>query len=198
MQKLKLINHWLFDMDGTLTMAMHDFDAMREELELPAGVPILEALAELEPAVAAQKHRQLDEMELQMASAAEAQPGSQALLEYLQQQGARLGIVTRNGRKIADATLAAAGLDSFFSSDAIVSRDCCEAKPDPAGVHLLLQRWSANSTDAVIVGDYLFDLQAGHAAGTATVHLDVKGEFPWPEITDVKVTSLVQLQQHLL
>lgn len=198
MQKLKLINHWLFDMDGTLTMAMHDFDAMREELELPAGVPILEALAELEPAAAAQKHQQLDAMELQMASAAEAQPGSKELLQHLQQHGARLGIVTRNGRKIADATLAAAGLDAFFSSDAIVSRDCCHAKPDPAGVQLLLRRWSANSTDAVMVGDYLFDLQAGHAAGTTTVHLDVNGEFLWPEITDVEVTSLGQLQNHLL
>ena len=35
--------HWLFDMDGTLTIAMHDFDAMRAELGLPVGVPILEA-----------------------------------------------------------------------------------------------------------------------------------------------------------
>jgi len=100
MHNLKQKTHWLFDMDGTLTHAMHDFDAMRAELELPVGVPILEALAAMEPSLAAQKHRELDSMELDMAADATAQPGSKELLDYLQGRNARLGIVTRNGRKI--------------------------------------------------------------------------------------------------
>jgi len=44
-----------------------------------------------------------------------------------------------------------------------------------------------------MVGDYLFDLQAGHSAGTTTVHLDVNGEFAWPDITDVAIQSLTEL-----
>ena len=35
---------WIFDLDGTLTVAAHDFDAIRAELGLPQGRPILEAL----------------------------------------------------------------------------------------------------------------------------------------------------------
>ena len=198
MTKLKHKKYWLFDMDGTLTHAMHDFDAMRADLGLPAGVPILEALAKMEPAKAAVKHRELDEMELRMAADATAQPGSNELLQHLQDQGAKLGIVTRNGREIADATLQACGLEHFFSADTIVSRDCCTAKPDPAGVNLMLSRWQADAADAVMVGDYLFDLQAGHSAGATTVHMDVHGEFAWPEMTDVQVTSLVELHQQLL
>lgn len=194
---LKTKSHWLFDMDGTLTCAMHDFDAMRNTLGLPAGVPILEALSALEPTVARQKHRELDEMELQMAAHATAQPGSHELLELLQTQGTRIGIVTRNGRQIADETLKACDLDHFFAKDTIVSRDCCIAKPDPACVNLMLSRWSAKATDAVMVGDYLFDLQAGNSAGVATVHLDVTGDFAWPEITDVSVRSLPELTQSL-
>ncbi len=37
--------HWVFDMDGTLTIAQHDFDAIRDELGLPDNLPILESLA---------------------------------------------------------------------------------------------------------------------------------------------------------
>jgi len=180
-------------MDGTLTRAMHDFDAMRDALGLPFGLPILEALAELEPRARREKRAALDAMELEMADDAERQPGAVELLEHLTARGAPLGIVTRNGRDIADATLAACDLSRFFPAEHIVSRDCASAKPDPAGVHLALTNLSATPDEAVMVGDYLFDLQAGHDAGTLTVHLDTTGEFSWPEITSFGVESLHEL-----
>ena len=187
----------MFDMDGTLTLAMHDFDAMRAELGLPAGVPILEALDAMEPEEAATKHRELDEMELRMAADAKPQPGCVELLDALVAKGADLGIVTRNGKEIAEVTLAACGIDHYFTKSAVVSRDCCTPKPDPAGVNLLLSLWQADPKDAVMVGDYLFDLQTGHSAGVATVHLDVSSTFPWPELTTVSVSTLAELQTHI-
>jgi phosphoglycolate phosphatase-like HAD superfamily hydrolase len=36
---------WIFDMDGTLTVDVHDFDAIRTALGLPSGQPILEIIA---------------------------------------------------------------------------------------------------------------------------------------------------------
>lgn len=190
---LKNKKYWLFDMDGTLTRAMHDFDAMRAELGLPAGVPILEALAAMDAEEAREKRQALDAMELRMAAEAEPQPGSHELLSQLRERGAQLGIVTRNGREIADVTLRACGLDGYFEPNAIISRDCCEAKPHPAGVQLLLERWSAPTGDAVMVGDFLFDLQAGHTAGVDTVHMDVEGVFEWPEVMKWGVRSLEEL-----
>lgn len=198
MKNLKEMKFWLFDMDGTLTNAMHDFDAMRTHLNLPAGVPILEALAAMEPEEAASKHKELDDMELIIAADATPQEGSSELLAHLQSLGANIGIVTRNGREIADVTLRACGLDQFFEPHTIISRDCCTAKPDPAGIQLLLSRWEGDSKNAVMVGDYLFDLQAGNNAGTTTIHLDVTGQFAWPDITDVGVSSLGELHQKLL
>jgi len=198
MNTLKNKKYWLFDMDGTLTNAMHDFDAMRTTLDLPSGVPILEALAAMDPEQATIKHRQLDEMELHMAAEATPQPGSAELLEHLRQTGAKLGIVTRNGRKIADVTLKACGLAAFFDDQHVISRDCCTAKPDPAGINLALSRMRGEAENAVMVGDYLFDLQSGNSAGTATVHMDVSGEFAWPDITDVRVRSLSELHEHVV
>ena len=189
--------HWLFDMDGTLTRAMHDFDAMRAELGLPPGVPILEALDAMAPEAARAKRRELDAMELRMASEATVQPGCVELLETLRARGASLAIVTRNGADIARATLEACGIDAFFPSAHVISRDCCEPKPDPAGVRLALERLGGVPDEAVMVGDYRFDLEAGRNAGVATVHLDVDGGETWPEATDVRVGSLDALTRLL-
>jgi len=186
-------HHWLFDMDGTLTLAAHDFDAMRRTLSLPAGVPILEALAAMPEQEQRHKRAELDALELDMAGASRAQPGAVALLEALLGAGRSLGIVTRNGREIADATLRAAGLDGYFTPESIVSRDCAVAKPDPAGIDLVLRRWKADASRAVMVGDYRFDLQAGRAAGCLSVHLNVNVGETWPELTDIVVRSLGEL-----
>ena len=38
---LKDIKHWVFDMDGTLTLAVHDFAAIRQALGIPPEDDIL-------------------------------------------------------------------------------------------------------------------------------------------------------------
>jgi phosphoglycolate phosphatase-like HAD superfamily hydrolase len=48
-----------------------------------------------------------------------------------------------------------------------------------------------------MVGDYSFDLQTGRAAGAATIHVDPTGAFRWPELTDLAVATLAELQQTL-
>ena len=192
-ETLRQKKNWLFDMDGTLTHAIHDFDAMRLELGLPEGKPILEAMAELPESQANLISKQLNEMEYGIASQATAQPHSKELLSLLQKNQCRVGIVTRNGHGIAQATLAACDLDSFFTPENIISRDCCKPKPNPDGVQLLLSRWSADASSAVMVGDHFFDLEAGKRAGTTSVHLDVDGVFPWPDQTDFGVVSLQSL-----
>ncbi|HEY5959038.1 MAG TPA: hypothetical protein VIV60_20905, partial [Polyangiaceae bacterium] len=57
---------FIFDMDGTLTLAVHDFDAIRRQLDLPPGVPILEALAQLSEVEARPKWQLLDAIELEL------------------------------------------------------------------------------------------------------------------------------------
>ncbi len=190
---LKLKKHWLFDMDGTLTHAVHDFDAIRKQLALPEQKPILESLAKLPPEIAAKKNKLLDEIEFEIAEQATAQPGSKPLLQSLQQQGCSIGIVTRNGKEIAKATLKACGLDVFFTDTTIIGRECAAPKPEPDGVTLLLKRLDANPADAVMVGDYMFDLMAGRKAGTQSIHLDVSDRGQWPEWTDYRIESLNQL-----
>lgn len=184
---------WIFDMDGTLTLAQHDFVAMREALGLPAHQTILESLAELPEVEAAPKRAQLQAMELEIASQSKAAPNAHELLEYLRTQGAHIGILTRNSLINIEVTLKAAGLWEYFGVEHLVSRDCALPKPHPAGIERLLTQWQGQAHDAVMVGDFLYDLQAGRAANTATVYIDPSEKFNHRAFADLCIRDLGQL-----
>ncbi len=182
--------HWIFDMDGTLTLAIHDFDALRTRLGLPVGAPILES-CRAHP----ESERLLAEVETWEEGLAERATGASdalPLLEYLDGK-VIMGVLTRNTRSIANRTLEVAGMSRFFAPDAILGRDDAPAKPDPAGILQLLDLWGAEPTDAVMIGDYLFDLQAGRAAGTSTVWIDRVPGRHFHAWADRRVTALDQL-----
>ena len=185
-------------MDGTLTLSIHDFDGIRRTLGLPIDQPILEALDRLPADQAAELHRQLDALELEIAHQATAQTGARELLTQLQSQGAQIGILTRNSKPNALATLAACGLAEFFPSTAILSRHCCPPKPSPDGIWQLLSGWNASPERSVMVGDYVFDLEAGRRAGSATVYLDPTGVFPWQAHADLPITNLAEITALLI
>ena len=191
MDSLLARRHWIFDMDGTLTLAAHDFAAFKRDNGLPAHLPILEALADWPPEAAAAVQARLIAWEEDIARRTQVAEDALGLLAHLRQQGARLGILTRNTRRVAALTLQAAGLADFFAEADVLGRECAAPKPSPEGVLKLLAGWGAAAEDAVMVGDYLFDIEAGRAAGTATVLIDRDDEgFVWQDRADRVVRRL--------
>jgi len=189
--------HWIFDMDGTLTVAAHDFAAIRAALDLPKVGGIIESIDALPPREAAAKHQQLAALELDYARQAQAQPGASALLEMLRARGANLGILTRNNCENALVTLEACALLDFFSEDCILGRESAAPKPAPNGIELLLEKWQGNATQAVMLGDFRYDLEAGRNAETATVYIDIDGEDAWTHLADLRVRSLNELSERV-
>lgn len=183
-------------MDGTLTIAAHDFDSIRKELGIVTGKPILEAIDEMPDADAKEAASKLHQLELDIAAHSQAQAHAIALLENLHSHGACLGILTRNARDIADVTLRAAAIHQFFDDNMVIGREQCTPKPDPAGIHWLMSKCNVSSEQTIMVGDYWFDLKAGRNAGVTTAHFDVDSQFPWPDLTDFKVECLSQLMVH--
>lgn len=185
--------HWVFDMDGTLTIAQHDFDAIRDELGLPEGLPILESLDALPEAESVLIHKRLNEIELEIAAESKAAEGAGLLLETLLSTGANIGILTRNNKINIDVTLKAAGLDGFFKENNLLSRECAIPKPAPNGILQLLRQWDATAKEAVMVGDHLHDLLSGRAAGTKTLYIDPQGEFIFKQDADFCIHQLTEL-----
>ena len=184
-------------MDGTLTRAVHDFDAIRCSLGLPAGLPILESLSALPEAEASLKWQQLEEIELELSKTATASDGAAQLLELLSQRGVRLGIVTRNSFENVVVSLRAAGLNQYFPHDCVSTRDNAKPKPDPDGLQRLIELFGHRPSEVAMVGDYIFDLECGRRAGAHTVHYAADDSRSWPEITDLRVKSFAELMPYL-
>lgn len=192
-KKLHERQHWIFDLDGTLTVSAHDFDYMRAELGLDNKTPILEALSAMPAEQSAPLWQRLNELECYFAGKAKIMDGSRAFLEKLAARGARLGILTRNVMPVVLETLRACDIAHLFSAEFIMDRDACTPKPSAAGIHHLLDLWQADAGDAVMVGDYLYDLQAGRSAGVTTIHLDSRRESTWPEYTDIYIRDFSEI-----
>lgn len=156
----------IFDLDGTLVDSRLDFAAMRRDLAFDPGAPILEAIAQIGDAT---ERRRLEAIvhahECAGADRATPYPGAHELLAALAARGIPVAIFTRNSREITLRTLARAGLDVPL----VVSREDAPPKPDPAGLFLILKRWGLAPHEALFIGDYLFDLEAGRRAGVPTV-----------------------------
>lgn len=188
---------WVFDLDGTLTVHQHDFDAIRAALGIPPGRLILEYLDTLPAAQAAPLHARLAELEAGLAATARAAPGATQLLAALAARGCRLGILTRNTRANALTTLTAAGLGEYFATADVLGRDEAAPKPSPDGIERLLAHWALAASAALMVGDFRLDLEAGRNAGVSTVHVCTVDAPGWPTLTDLRVTSLEILAARL-
>lgn len=184
---------WIFDLDGTLTCPVHDFGYIRHELDIPETADILEHIAALPEPESRWRRVRLDEIEYRLAERAEAAPGAVEWVRHLHRRGALLGILTRNSRSVALQTLTAIGLAECFDPDHVLGRDEAPPKPDPAGIHHLLDLWRVSVDMAVMVGDYLYDLQAGRAAGTMTVQVGRPDGKQWPDEADLLVGTLAEI-----
>ena len=179
---------WVFDLDGTLTVPVHDFDGIRAALDLPVGEPILEAIAALPPDLAEARRAALHRIEQDLAAQATARPGSVVFVRAVRASGAPLAVLTRNDHGLARITLRRIALDDCFEH--VIGRTEAPPKPSPEGILRLARGWGVSPADVVMVGDGKYDVEAGRNAGARTV---VVGDAPWAAEADLRVDQLDEL-----
>lgn len=184
-------------MDGTLTVAIHDFPAIKRELGLRVDGSILEQISEMPKEEQVKIHRKLNNLENKIAEKNIRAEGVFELLTFLKNKNLNLGIVTRNSLEGVEITLGVTDLQEFFEPQFILGREFEPHKPDGAAIKHLLNLWNASSEETVMLGDFKYDLQAGKDANCKTVHVDVKGDFKFSEFADLEVKSLNEVLQTL-
>ena len=164
----------LFDFDDTLTLpGALDFAFIRTEVGCPPHKAILEYIAELPTEEERRRAgERLAELEMEAAGRSRPNPAAADVVAWLRARDLPVGIVTRNGRSaILRALQNFSGL-SLADFQVIVSRDDdARPKPEPGGVLLAALRMGVRAEDLMVVGDYVFDIFAGRAAGAFTVLL---------------------------
>ena len=154
----------LFDMDGTLTEPLLDFPRIKAEMGIGSR-PILEALAEMDAEARRRAEAVLLRHEQRAAADSSLNPGCRELLEWVLGRGVRVALITRNSGSSVRTVLERHGL----SFDVLVTREDAAPKPDPRPLLLACCRLQVEPADAWMVGDGQYDVEAGIAAGIATV-----------------------------
>ena len=183
----------IFDLDGTLTRPYLDFDVIRREIGLPTQprTPVLEALETMSPEQRASSEAILHRYEHEAAEQSELRHDAAEVLETLARAGWRLGLLTRNSRRAAETVLAKHDL----RFDDVHTRDDGPVKPSPEPIETICQRLGLAASRSWVVGDYLFDIQAGNAAGATTVL--IVGDNGHPDYADQANHVIRQLSELL-
>jgi phosphoglycolate phosphatase len=178
----------LFDLDGTLADTAPDLVAavnkMRRDRGL-ASVPfeVLRPLASAgargliggafgigpnDDGYTAMRDEFLANYEADLCTETLLFDGIPALLRDLSARGVRWGIVTNKAERLTRPLVAQLGLDA--GAGCVVAGDTTpHSKPHPAPLLYAAECLELPPRDLIYVGDDLRDVQAGHAAGMATV-----------------------------
>ena len=176
-----LIRAVLFDFDGTLTKPNAiDFAAIKSDLGCPQDQPILEFVEVLSAEAKRNALEILNEHEVASAERSEANDGVEELVAFLRSRDVPIGILSRNSMRSVVRSI-----DNFPSTETehfnvILSRDEAKPKPSPDGVLRAASTLDVSVESLLVVGDYVFDIEAARNAGAPSVLL-TNGSPPPPE-----------------
>lgn len=154
----------IFDLDGTLTSLEVSFDGLRETLGLPAKTAVWEAIVEMPADERRRAEAILEEVEVSGACRCTIMPNAREMLSTLALWQIPTAVLTRNCR--AALELALVRNDLHF--EAKIARGDAEMKPHPDGVEKLARQLGVDAKRCLVVGDFVFDIDAGRNAGART------------------------------
>ena len=155
----------IFDMDGTITRPYLDFDTIRAEIGIIGNMPILEAMQLMPPQQKDYANNILLKYDKLALETSTINDGVHDTMQTLRSLGIKTAILTRNLKSHAVELLSKHNLNF----DIIVDRDAGPAKPDPFGVYLICDTFGINPSQAIIVGDYIHDIETARNAGSIAV-----------------------------
>lgn len=181
---------FLFDLDGTLVTMELDFAQIRKEVDyilVDKGYPqeLLDykksVLETIDSAVTYLQENgltwkelkkevdtYLEKTELEAASRAVLLEGAKDILVTLKEKKKKVGIITRNNRRVALNVLKKSGLSPYV--DIVLARDDVDnVKPHPDHVVKAVEKLDSTPECTVVLGDHHFEIEAGNKAGCYTV-----------------------------
>lgn len=156
----------VFDMDGTITRPYIDFPAIRRAIGA-GDQPILEYLDGLEEPHLSRARQIVDRFERDAAVNSELTDGAREVLEFLRRRKIETALVTRNNPESVKTVFAKHGIEFGF----VVTPADAPPKPSPEPIRAVARHFGVAPHNVLTVGDFLFDVQAGSAAGARTVFL---------------------------
>ena len=183
----------IFDMDGTITKPVLDFDQIRLDIGLAVDAgDILTLVGQMSADQQRAAHDVIERHEKLAIEGSVLNDGARETLEILRDASIDIGILTRNTR--ANALAIEKMHDLRF--DAIYAREDGPVKPDGHGVHKLCKTFGTTPGDVIVVGDYIDDITCAKSAGAVAVLLKThKKADEFAVFADFAITSLDKVLQ---
>lgn len=176
----------LFDLDGTLvdsaelilesyryTMRIHFEEVPPDSVWLRSlGTPLRAQFREFvdtDEEVQAMIDTYIEHNHREHARLIRRFPGVRETLEALLELDVRLGIVTSKAARGTAISLESCAIPAEWFEVVVTSDEPVPHKPDPAPVRLALDRMGVAASRASFVGDSVWDMRAGIAAGVRTI-----------------------------
>ncbi|MDD5482789.1 MAG: HAD-IA family hydrolase, partial [Kiritimatiellae bacterium] len=160
-----------------------DFIAIKRAIGCPDNSTILEFIVGLSSEKEQKKARAvLAAHERKAAEMAEPNEAAEETLLYLKRRKLKLGILTRNSLDSVKTALKSFRRVRLEDFSVVITREHdLKLKPHPDGVLAAGRMFGAAPDEMMMVGDYIYDIQAGRKAGALTVFLESAHTAKWPE-----------------
>ena len=179
---------FILDWDGVLAETRLNFAPLRQKYFDGKRVPLIEAAAALPAPLRAEVEAEIYRIEMEGAERAEAVEGAKDLIAWLNEARKPWAVVSRNCR---GSILLAAERCGIVLPSVVLSREDPYVKPAAEALALAAERIGAKLADCVMVGDFVYDLQAARNAGIPFVLVKAIGaewekdsDFTYATVTD--------------
>ena len=170
--KSVIVNSWKY-----IYKEIKGIDITEEELEDSFGEPLVTSLEkrfpemDIDEALDVYRRYQRENIEKEFTIF----PNVLKLLKFIESEGIKLGVVTSRGSNSTSQGLDENGIKEMFS--VIITADAVdEHKPSPKPIEKALELLDVKPSEAIMIGDTLFDLMASKAAGVKS------GLVAWSEV----------------
>ncbi len=188
----------LFDFDGTLTEpGALDFSIIKSKIGCPVEMPVLEYIQSIKNSDD-RNHALCALNRFESDGARHAMPNLDAewVVRYLTAKNIPIGIISRN--RLKSILMSLENFETVTPADftVILSRDdSVSPKPSPEGIFYAVKKLGVPVEKTAVVGDFIFDIEAGRAAGAFTVFLDNgRPAHPLPVTSDMRISRLRELK----
>lgn len=180
----------IFDMDGTLTVPLLDFNRIRGDLGIIEG-DIAEVIDSWPEPRRTAGWKLIEQYEHEASANNQLQPDVLEVLSRFAAGRIRLGIITRNTMTSVEKLLKTKLTVTF---DIILTREFPHMKPSPEPVRHILAQWNIAPEECLLVGDYIHDIQAANAAGAVSCYYKNTQGGNYDSEADYTVTSYKELE----
>lgn len=132
----------------------------------------------------------------QYARFVQPQPGARALVEHMRQRGLKLAIATSSHKQVLDVLLYRAGIADLIEQETSASQ-VDEAKPSPDVVQAALGELHLKASEALLIGDTIYDVESGNRAGVGVVAL-LCGGTPRDKLQEAGALAIYESPEDLL